>query len=136
MPLTTASTNSGGEPTTQPLILSIRKWLTDHIPDSIRGWMEYYRRPELLDSWGGAFNGQCFRQLMYLDLTLACNFDAIVETGTFRGTTTLFLTRNSRGAPVYSCEYSARYFEVARRRLRAIPNLFLVRSDSRKFIRE
>lgn len=119
---------------TQKLIVPIRRWLVGHLSDSIRGRFDYYCRPELLDSFGGAFNGQCFRQLIYLDLTLACNFEAIVETGTFRGSTSKFLAQNSGGARVYSCESSDRYFEFARRRLRGIQNLSLFKLDSREFI--
>jgi hypothetical protein len=118
------------------LIIPIKRWLADHLPDPIRGTFEYYRHPELLDSLGGALNGQCFRQLMYLDLSLACNFEAIVETGTFRGSTSVFLARNSGSAHVYSCEHSDRYFEFAKRRLRGIRNLSLFKLDSRRFIRE
>jgi hypothetical protein len=115
-------------------IVSLKRWVARHLPDSFLGRIEYYRHPELLDHWGGPFNGQCFRQLMYLDTALSCKFEAIIETGAFRGSTTLFLARNSGGAPVYSCERSPRYFEFARLRLRGIPNVFLFRSDSRKFI--
>jgi hypothetical protein len=100
------------------------------------GRFEYYRHPEMLDLWGGPFNGQCFRQLMYLDLALACNFEAIVETGTFRGSTTRFLAQNSGGAPVYSCEYGPLHFEFAKWRLRGDQNLFLFNLDSRNFIRD
>jgi hypothetical protein len=110
--------------------------IADYCPDSLLGRVDYYGHPELLDHWGGPFNGQCFRQLMYLDLVLTCNFEAIVETGAFRGSTTRFLTQNSGGAQVYSCEYNARYFEFAKHRLRGISNLSLYESDSRKFIHQ
>ena len=100
------------------------------------GRFEYYRHPEMLDLWGGPFNGQCFRQLMYLDLVLACNFETIVETGTFRGSTTRFLAQNSGGAPVYSCEYGPLNFEFAKWRLRSDRNLFLFNLDSRNFLRD
>jgi hypothetical protein len=100
------------------------------------GRFEYYRHPEMLDLWGGPFNGQCFRQLMYLDLVFACRFEAIVETGTFRGSTTRFLAENSGGATVYSCEYSPLNFEFAKWRLRGSKDILLFNLDSRKFVRE
>src|SRR5258708_5040212 len=75
-----------------------------------------------------------FSPVIYLDLTLACNFDAIAETGTFRGSTSLFLAQNSGGAHVYSCESSGRNFEFSKRRLRGIQNLSLSKLDSREFI--
>ncbi len=96
--------------------------------------MEYHLEPERLDSWGGPFNGQCFRQLIFLDLVRACRFEAIVETGTFRGSTTLFLCHNSKGVPVHSSEINPRFFQIARRRLRASPNLHLYNLDSRAFL--
>ncbi|HEV8070172.1 MAG TPA: hypothetical protein VGP76_20680 [Planctomycetaceae bacterium] len=111
----------------------IKAWLRDHLPQGFVGAVQYYLQPDRLDSWGGPFNGQCFRQLVFLDLFRTCRFDAIVETGTYRGSTTQFLARNSGGAPVYSTEISRRLFEVARRRLRALPDLHLYNLDSRTF---
>jgi hypothetical protein len=98
------------------------------------GAVEYRLEPERLDSWGGPFNGQCFRQLIFIDLLRSCRFDAIVETGTFRGSTTIFLARNAAGIPVYSCEINPRFFAIARRRLRGLPNLHLHNLDSRTFL--
>ena len=109
---------------------------TSTFSDKLLGRMEYYRHPELLDHWGGPFNGQCFRQLMYLDLVYFCNFETIVETGTYRGSTTQFLAQNSGAAPVYTCEYSARAFEFAKWRLRNLQTVNLFNMDSRQFIRD
>ena len=113
---------------------SLKTWLRDHLPQSFVGRLEYHLEPERLDSWGGPFNGQCFRQLIFLDLVRACRFDAIVETGAFRGSTTLFLCRNSNGAAVHSCEVNPRFFQIARRRLRTLANLNLSNLDSRTFL--
>lgn len=109
---------------------------TSTFREKLMGRIEYYRHPELLDHWGGPFNGQCFRQLMYLDLVYFCNFETIVETGTYRGSTTQFLAQNSGPAPVYSCEYSARAFEFAKWRLRNLRSVNLFNMDSREFIRD
>jgi hypothetical protein len=118
------------------LLNSIKRWLADHLPQSLLGVLDYYRLSEdqKLEAWGGPFNGQCFRQMIFLDLVRACKFDAIVETGTYRGSTTLFLALKSGGAPVYTCEVSTRVFGVARQRLRAIPRIRLYNMDSRKFL--
>ena len=113
---------------------ALKTWLKDHLPQSFVGRVEYHLEPERLDSWGGPFNGQCFRQLIFLDLLRACHFEAIVETGTFRGSTTLFLCHNSRGLPVHSSEINLRFFQIARRRLRAWPNLHLYNLNSRTFL--
>jgi hypothetical protein len=112
----------------------IKTWLKDHLPQSFVGKVEYHLEPERLDSWGGPFNGQCFRQLIFIDLVRACRFDAILETGTFRGSTTLFLCHNSNGSPVHSTEINPRFFQLSRRRLRFLPNLHLYNLDSRAFL--
>ena len=112
----------------------VKTWLKDHLPQGFVGAVEFHLEPERLDSWGGPFNGQCFRQLIYLDLMRVCRFEAIVETGTFRGTTTLFLAHNSAGATVHSSEINRRFFEVARRRLRGLKNLQMYNLESRKFL--
>jgi hypothetical protein len=116
------------------LLNSIKTWLADYLPQKFIGAVNYYMHPEKLDSWGGPFNGQCFRQIMFIDLVRAFKFDAIVETGTFRGSTTVFLALNSGGAPVYTSEVDTRVFELARRRLKAIPNVHIYNSDSVKFL--
>jgi len=113
---------------------SMKTWLANHLPQSFIGAVDYYGHPERWDSWGGPFNGQCFRQMIFIDLVRACKFDAIVETGTYRGSTTLFLALNSGGAPVYTSETNTRVFELARRRLRAIPNVHMYNTDSRQFL--
>jgi hypothetical protein len=58
---------------------------------------------------------------------------AIVETGTYRGTTTEWLAAFQ--APVYSCEASAENFGFSRARLGAIPNVHLLHMDSRAALR-
>jgi hypothetical protein len=113
---------------------SIKTWLKDHLPQSFVGIVEYHLEPARLDSWGGPFNGQCFRQLIFLDLAQSCRFEAIVETGTFRGSSTIFLAKNSGGAPVYTSEISLRYFALASRRLRSLRNVSLYNMDSRRFL--
>jgi len=111
---------------------SVRSWLAHHLPQSFMGAMDYYRNPGAMDRLGGPFNGQCFRQMIFIDLMRACKFDAIVETGTYHGSTTLFLAVNSGGAAVYTFEINTRSFELAKRRLRAIPNIHMDNTDSRK----
>jgi hypothetical protein len=116
------------------VLSTMKTWLIRSLPPSFIGTVDYYMHPEKLDSWGGPFNGQCFRQMIYTDLVRACKFDAIIETGTYRGSTTLFLALNSAGAPVYTSEINTHAFEVARRRLREIPNIHMFNRDSRDFL--
>jgi hypothetical protein len=92
-------------------------------------------RPALFDMWGAAFNGQCFRQVMFMDLIQTCQFDAIVEAGTFRGSTTRFFARSAQ-IPVYSSEVNPRFHAYATRRLEKFGTVQLFLKDSRRFLRE
>lgn len=116
------------------MISELKHRLAKLVPPSKLGLLDYYRFPNLQDMWGGAFNGQCFRQLMFVDLCSACRFEAIAETGTFRGSTTLFLANNVK-VPIYSSEANPRYLAYAARRLRMCPNAQLSLQDSRQFLR-
>lgn len=118
---------------TQTKLNATKTWLVNCLPQSLVGAVNYHMHPEKLDSWGGPFNGQCFRQTMYIDLVRACKFTAVVETGTFRGSTTVFLALNSGGVPVHTSE-NARVFELAKRRLRRFSHVHLYNTDSRKML--
>src|SRR5687767_9801389 len=98
------------------------------------GRLEYVFRPSLRASWGGAMNGQQGRQRMCREMLAALPPSAIVETGTFRGTTTEFLAQF--GVPVYSVEAEPRYHAFAAMRLRASRDqVHLSLADSRAFLR-
>jgi hypothetical protein len=58
--------------------------------------------------------------------------EAIIETGTFRGTSTEYFART--GLPVYSVEAVPRYFGFAQARLRALPHVEVRLGDSRSFL--
>ena len=90
---------------------------------------------ELQACWGGPMNGQEGRQAVVLDLLRRIRFDAIVETGAFRGLTTAWLAEHFPG-PVHSCEVSYRYFLQAQARLRDTANVSLAMMDSRIFLRD
>jgi hypothetical protein len=79
-------------------------------------------------------NGQAGRREIVRDLISVLNFDAVVETGTFRGTTTEFLAHTT-GAPVHTVESNARFHEFARRRLAELPGVHVELGDSRSFLR-
>jgi hypothetical protein len=72
-----------------------------------------------MDVWGGPFNGQARRQAIFDDLVKQLKIVAIVETGTFRGTSTAYMAK--AGLPVFSCELDLRFFHysspLARRQL-------------------
>jgi hypothetical protein len=85
-------------------------------------------------SWGGPFNGQTFRQQIFLELIQKIDFSAIAETGTFRGTTTEYLHASSR-LPVYSVELQPRFYWYAKTRFCTQRNITLYNGDSRSFLR-
>src|SRR5271167_856509 len=87
-----------------------------------------------MDVWGGAFNGQARRQTLFDQLLRELKIVTIVETGTFRGTSTAYMAKT--GLPVFSCELRPRYFHYASLRLANIPNVRLELADSRRFLRE
>jgi hypothetical protein len=97
------------------------------------GRLEYFLKPSLHVSWGGPMNGQLGRQRMCRDVMVSLKPTAIVETGTFRGTTTAFLA--GFGVPVYSVEADPRYYAFAKLKLRLVRRLVkLALGDSRSFL--
>jgi predicted O-methyltransferase YrrM len=79
-------------------------------------------------------NGQRERQRIVRELARAVDFDEVVETGTFRGATTLFFS-NLLGCPVHSAELLQRYYGFAEVRCAADPNTRLWHGDSRELLR-
>lgn len=99
------------------------------------GMLEYVLKPSLKESWGGPFNGQAYRQRIYAEVMERLPFKAIVETGTFRGTTTVVFAE--QGLPVYTVEASPRFHAYARLRLRNVDEqVHLHQADSRVFLEQ
>jgi len=80
------------------------------IGDERLGALDYYRHPQDRNYCSGPFNGQEFRREIFLDLMRNISFSAIVETGTYLGTTTEYLHDASR-LPVYTVEQYDGYGE-------------------------
>ena len=98
------------------------------------GYLDYLLKPQLKESWEGPFNGQHYRQRIFLDIMNRVAFKAIVETGTFRGTTTEFLA--TFGLPVYTVELNARFYAYSTLRLfRQRHNIHRYQGDSPTFLR-
>lgn len=98
------------------------------------GRLDYLLKPRLRDSWGGPFNGQIYRQQLVSEIIKNVGFNAIVETGTYRGSTTLFLA--AFGLPVYTVESSARFSGFAATRFLGRRNKIHVREgDTRTWLR-
>jgi hypothetical protein len=90
--------------------------------------------PEREHSWGDKpFNGQESRTWFFKELLKRVNVEAVVETGAFRGSTTIFL-RETAGVDVHSCEISDRYFEYSSLRFAPLDGIHLYKADSRVFL--
>lgn len=100
------------------------------------GRLDFLRRHQDMQySWGGPFNGQRFRQLIFFDLLCHCPIKTIVETGTFHGATTALFVATS--LPVYTVEINPRCFSYAKMRfLFDRETIHLYHNDSRIFLRD
>lgn len=99
------------------------------------GRLDVFRHPGMKGRWGGPFNGQKFRQRIFFDLLYFFPIEAIVETGTFIGTTTALF--GATRLPVYSAEIRPRYFSYSKMRfLFNRDNLHFYLGDSRSFLRD
>jgi len=113
----------------------IKDMLKRGIGEGNLGRLDFFRHPDMQHSWGGPLNNQKFRQRILFDLLFAFPIKAIVETGTFRGTTTALFAATS--LPVYSAEIHPRYFSYAKMRfLFNRHNVHLYQSDSCSFLRD
>ena len=100
----------------------------------IFGTLEYYCRPSLRRSFGGPFNGQTFRRKIYQELLNVLRFDAIIECGTYRGTTTGYLHETS-GVEIDTIEAEPRYFGFCRTRYAGNPKIRTHQGDSRTVLK-
>jgi predicted O-methyltransferase YrrM len=98
------------------------------------GAIEYARYPNRADAWGGPFNGQPLRQALFSALIRQLEPAAIVETGTYLGTTTEFLAET--GLPVFTIEAHPCRYGFARARLWRRRNITLLYDDSRTAVRK
>lgn len=90
-------------------------------------------RPSLAAGFG-PFNGQERRAEIVRSLLRALPYDLVIETGTYRGTTTDRL-REFTKAPIVTIEASRRYYEYSRRRLVRSGHVQVVHGDSAREIR-
>ena len=90
-------------------------------------------RPGLANGFG-PFNGQARREAIVRSLLDALPPDLVIETGTYRGTTTELLHEITK-ARILTIESSRRYYEYSRRRLAISPRVRAIHGDSVREIR-
>ena len=104
------------------------------LPDTAGAYVEYklgfYRD---FFPWGGAFNGQTVRRELVRRCVVRLKPNFILETGTYRGTTTEFFA--DFGRKVVSVESNRRFYEFSRRRLAPWPNVDVVLGRSQEVLR-
>ena len=112
---------------------TLAKGLFGLFPESLQGLADFYLRPHLAQGFG-PLNGQVCRQQFFEKLFAGFEFSQIVETGTFRGTTTEYFA--AFGVPVTTVESSKRFFAYSRRRLANLPNVEIHLGDSVAVLRK
>lgn len=101
----------------------------------IMGMADYFRHPSYKTSWDGPFNGQLVRRQVFENILDKLSFDALVETGTFRGTTTSYLADYS-SLPVYTVEFNQRFYGYSKMRFLLKPRVHCILDDSVKFLND
>src|SRR5439155_20493524 len=110
----------------------LMKWLVGMLPAVWLARLDALR-PSVQVEGREPFNGQHGRQQIFRELLRVLPLQALVETGTFRGATTIFLARESQ-LPVFTVEAVPRLFHYARLRLRGLSRVQLELGDSRRVI--
>lgn len=112
----------------------VKKLFPSAFAEKIGGMKDYYLHFEKYKSpWGAQFNNQQLRTKIFDAIIKKGLVDFIVETGTFRGTTTdYFLT--ATGYPIYSVELDVRSFYFSKCRFRKSKRVTLFNDDSRSFL--
>jgi len=106
------------------------------VPARILGWADFiFRGREMKNRWGGPLNGQEGRLAVVRDLFKLISFAAVVETGTFRGSSTGFFHKCGH-CPVWSVEKEPRYAAFSRLRYRKTKAISIHCGDSREFLKK
>jgi hypothetical protein len=114
--------------------MKLRELIKRVLPAESQGRLKFSLQPEERESWGGPFNGQTGRTKIFKAIVDKCRPIAVVETGTYHGTTAHFLAQ-STGKPIYTVELDAKNYGFASERLRGCKKVSLERGDSRSFLR-
>jgi hypothetical protein len=114
-------------------MMNLKNLVLKVVGDEFAGMLDYHRFPELRKSWEGPLNGQQFRKKIVSEVFDRFEFEAIVETGTYRGTTTEYLRENYR-RPIYTVEHNRRLFGYVKRRFASEKDVHVFNDDSRPFL--
>lgn len=99
------------------------------IPAKLSGRLDYRsHHMRFFFPYGGPMNGQTARLEIVREIIEYCGVNRIIETGTYRGTTTEWFS--SFNIPVLSFEVIPRFAEFSRRRLRKRPHVQIKTSNS------
>jgi predicted O-methyltransferase YrrM len=105
------------------------------LSEELIGYYDYIRYPEYKNSWGGPFNGQKIRQQIFLQIIINFKFDKIVETGTYRGCTTEFMSKHF-SSKIFTVESNKRSYGFSRLRFLFNNKIIVIQNDSRKFLNQ
>lgn len=99
------------------------------LPAKTAGLIEFrLGRRNIFYPYGGPMNGQAARLEMARSIIEKCEIEQIIETGTYRGTTTEWFSQFS--IPVFSAEIQPRFASFAQRRMADRPNVHIENLDS------
>jgi len=112
----------------------LRKKFNHAVTRPLLGVYEYYAKPELRLGFGGPFNVQTQRQALFKEIIAKLDIDHILETGTFRGTTTQFMF-DEAGLPLYSTETGPKLWAFSAQRFLFNSKVKLFNQDSRAFLK-
>ena len=105
------------------------------IGEAYTGMLDYWRFPELNERDILPFNGQEFRKKIFKELLNSFSFDAIVETGSYLGSTTSYLHEIS-GLPVYTVEINPRWYGYVNARFLWDQKVKPKKGDTRAFLKK
>ena len=92
---------------------------------------DYLARPWMRDSWGGPLNGQAFRRLIIDEVIATCQLSGVIETGSYRGTTTDLFRTIPGVSRVWTVEAVPRFYWYTRLRFRNDARVTVLPGDSR-----
>jgi len=114
--------------------MSIKNTIKNIIGVKNLGRIDYFTKPDYKNIWGGAFNGQSFRRKIFQQLCERNNFELIVETGSYRGNTTLFMAEQR--IPIVTVEFDPRIFGYVSTRFLLNSQIKTFNNDSRTFLKK